>query len=259
MKNNLILSNLKSLAWRNFLVWVFLFLWFLIGWLGWNNEVFIPTLPEVIINTGKLLLTAEFWVHISTSFSIITIGFLLSVLVSVPIGIVMGSNLKVNSALQNFVELIRPISPLALYPLFIFSFGIGFMSKLAIVFWVSWIPLLFSIITGVQRINEDYLRMAKTLGASKIQMIREIILPAIIPWIITGMRLSIGSALLVIVAAEMIGSNRGIGFFILNASYTFKIVDLYSGIVVISIIGILINAFFLLWEKNTQNYNNKII
>lgn len=259
MKNDSILMNLKSFAWRNFLVWVFLFLWFTIGWLGWNNEVFIPTLPEVIINTGELLLTSEFLVHITTSLSVIIIGFLLSVLVAVPIGIIMGSNLKVNSALQNFIELIRPISPLALYPLFIFSLGIGFMSKLAIVFWVSWIPLLFSIITGVQRINDDYLRMAKILGASKRQMITEIVLPAIIPWVITGMRLSIGSALLVIVAAEMIGSNRGIGFFILNASYTFKIVDLYSGIVVISIIGILINAFFLLWEKKTHNYNNKTI
>jgi ABC-type nitrate/sulfonate/bicarbonate transport system permease component len=258
MKNESILLNIKNILWNNLLVLVLLVLWLVIGWLEWNNEVFVPSLSKVIINTVTLLLTVKFWTHIIASVSVIASGFLLSVLIAIPIGIIMGSYTKANSALQNFIELIRPISPLALYPLFIFMFGIGFMSKLMIVFWVSWVPLLFNVITGVQRINENYLRMAKTLGASKIQMLTEVILPAITPWIITGMRLAMGSALLVIVAAEMIGSNKGIGFFILNASYTFKIVDLYSGILVIAIIGILINACFLLWEKRTQIYNNKI-
>jgi len=249
------LSKLRSFLWRNFLVGAFLALWFAIGLLGKNNEAFIPSLPEVAVNTGRLLLTAEFWKHIIASSSVIASGFLLSVLVAVPIGVLMGSYAKTNSAMQNFIELIRPISPLALYPLFIFLFGIGFMSKLAIVFWVSWIPLLFNIITGTQRINENYLRMAKTLRASKVQIFTEITLPAIMPWLITGMRLAMGSALLVIVAAEMIGSNKGVGFFILNASYTFKIVDLYSGIVIIAMIGIIINMGFLFWEKRMQSYN----
>ena len=254
MRIKYIVSNLRSFLWRNLLVGTFLAFWLAIGLLEKNNETFIPSLPEVVVNTGRLLLMAEFWKHVLASISVIASGFLLSVFVAVPIGIIMGSYARVNSALQNFIELIRPISPLALYPLFIFLFGIGFMSKLAIVFWVSWIPLLFNIITGVQRVNEDYLRMAKTLHASKIQILTEVTLPAILPWIITGMRLATGSALLVIVAAEMIGSNQGIGFFILSASYTFKIVDLYSGIVVIAIIGILINAGFLAWEKRIQVY-----
>lgn len=253
--NPKMLSVINKLLERNLLVLALLVSWLVIGCLGLNNEVFIPTLPEVVHNTFALLLTAEFWTHIVASVDVIVSGFFLSVVVAVPIGILMGSYSRANSALQNFIELIRPISPLALYPLFIFLFGIGFVSKLMIVFWVSWIPLLFNIITGVQRINEDYLRMAKTLGATKIQMLTEIMLPAVTPWIITGMRLAMGSALLVIIAAEMIGSNHGIGFFILNASYTFKIVDLYSGIVIIAIIGILINTCFLLWEKRTQIYN----
>lgn len=252
------LLSLKRLLWRNLIVLTLLVLWFIAGWIGWNNEVFVPSLPAVLANTSKLLVTAQFWSHIIASVSVIASGFLVAILVAVPIGIIMGAYAKMNSALQNFIELVRPLSPLALYPLFIYLFGIGFMSKLAIVFWVAWIPLLFNVITGVQKINEDYLRMAKTLGASKIQILVEIILPAITPWIITGMRLAIGSSLLVIIAAEMIGSNKGIGFFILNASYTFKIVDLYSGILIISIIGIITNACFLWWEKNTQIYHNKI-
>jgi NitT/TauT family transport system permease protein len=202
----------------------------------------------------KLLFTFELWGHILASLEIIFVGFILSVLIAVPVGIMMGYYSRVNSTMRNFIELIRPISPLALYPLFIFIFGIGFMSKLAIVFWVSWIPLLFNTISGVKKTNEHYLHMAKILGATNMQIITNIILPAILPWVITGMRLAMGSALLVIVAAEMIGSNHGIGFFILNASYTFKIVDLYSGILVIAIIGIIINKVFSSLEKASKIY-----
>jgi len=124
------------------------------------------------------------------------------------------------------------------------------MSKLAIVFWVAWIPILLNTITGVQGIENQYIRMAKIAGANRFQLLKEIIIPATLPNIITGMRLAMGSALLVIVAAEMIGSNNGIGFFILNASYTFQIADIYSGIVIIAVIGIVINKFFLLLEKS---------
>lgn len=258
MNTVITLSRLKNLLWNNFIILILAFYWFIAGYFGWNNEVFIPTLPEVLINTFNLLQAEKFWSHILSSLGVIFSGFALSFIVAMPVGIIMGSFARMNAALRNFIELIRPISPLALYPLFIYLFGIGFMPKLIIVFWVSWIPLLFNIITGVQCVNEDYLRMAKTFGATRKQTLREIILPAITPWIITGMRLSIGSSLLVIVAAEMIGSNTGIGFFILNASYTFRIVNLYSGILIIAIIGILINLFFLWWEKNIKIYNNKI-
>jgi len=258
MKILLTLSKLKKLLWNNFIILILAFCWLIAGYFGWNNEVFIPALPKVLINTLSLLQTEKFWGHIISSLGVILGGFVLSLIIAIPIGIIMGSYTRMNAALRSFIELIRPLSPLALYPLFIYLFGIGFMPKLIIVFWVSWIPLLFNIITGVQRVNEDYLRMAKTFGATRKQILIEILLPAIQPWVITGMRLSIGSSLLVIVAAEMIGSNNGIGFFILNASYTFQIVNLYSGILVIAIIGILINTFFIWWEKTIINYNNKI-
>lgn len=258
MKILLTLSKLKNLLWNNFIILILVSCWLIAGYFGWNNEVFIPPLPEVLINTLSLLQTEKFWGHIISSLGVILGGFVLSLVIAIPIGIIMGSYTRMNAALRNFIEMIRPLSPLALYPLFIYLFGIGFMPKLIIVFWVSWIPLLFNVITGVQRVNEDYLRMAKTFGATRKQILIEILLPAIKPWVITGMRLSIGSSLLVIVAAEMIGSNNGIGFFILNASYTFQIVNLYSGILVIAIIGILINTFFIWWEKTIINYNNKI-
>lgn len=255
MKILFTLSRLKNLLWNNFIILILAFSWLIAGYFGWNNEVFIPTLPEVLTNTLNLVKTERFLGHIISSLGVIFSGFVLSFIVAIPIGVIMGSFVRMNAALRNFIELIRPLSPLALYPLFIYLFGIGFISKLVIVFWVSWIPLLFNIITGVQHVNEDYLRMAKTFGSTRKQILVEILLPAIKPWVITGMRLSIGSSLLVIVAAEMIGSNNGIGFFILNASYTFRIADLYSGILVIAIIGILINTFFLWWEKTIINYN----
>lgn len=245
-------SLVKEFILRNFIIVVVISIWLVFGWIGLLDEVFIPRLPAVIANTLQLLIGPDLWVHIFSSLQIILIGFLLSVVVAVPVGIIMGHYLTANSVLKNFIEFVRPISPLALYPLFIFLFGIGFISKLAIVFWVSWIPLLFNTISGVRKTNEHYLRMAKTLGASKMQIFIEIILPATLPWIITGMRLAMGSALLVIVAAEMIGSNRGIGFFILNASYTFKIVDLYTGIIVIAFIGIIFNAGFIILEKKAR-------
>lgn len=247
-------SLITEFIMRNSLIVVIMFAWLILGWVGLLDEVFIPKLPAIVTNTLQSLMKFDVWVHIWSSLEIILVGFLLSVIVAIPIGIFMGYYSIVNLTLRNFIEFVRPISPLALYPLFIFLFGIGFMSKLAIVFWVSWIPLLFNTISGVRKTNDHYLRMARVLGATKMQIIVEIIFPAILPWILTGMRLAMGSALLVIVAAEMIGSNHGIGFFILNASYTFKILDLYTGIIIIAFIGIIINAGFLVLEKRIRAY-----
>jgi len=235
---------------NNLILIIFLCMWLILGFFGLLNPVFIPTLPKVVDNTINLLLKPDIWNHIYASLKVIAAGFLLSMLVALPMGIGMGMFSRVNELFKNFIELVRPISPLALYPLFIFFFGIGFMSKLAIVFWVAWIPILLNTITGVQGIENQYVRMAKIAGANRFQLLKEIIIPATLPNIITGMRLAMGSALLVIVAAEMIGSNNGIGFFILNASYTFQIADIYSGIVIIAVIGIVINKFFLLLEKS---------
>jgi len=249
MKFNFFQKLLK----QNLILLVFFSGWLLLGFLELLNPVFVPTLPKIVVNTFDLLLQVDIWEHIYSSLKIIMTGFVISVAVALPLGIGMGLVVHVNELCKNFIELIRPISPLALYPLFIFFFGIGFMSKLAIVFWVTWIPILLNTIIGVQKIDVQYIRMAKIAGANKWQLLKEIIIPASSPYIITGMRLAAGSALLVIVAAEMIGSNTGIGFFILNASYTFQILDIYSGIIVIAVIGIIINYFFLALEKK-MNY-----
>lgn len=255
MENSFI-KRASRLLIDNLIIIMLLLVWFILGELGLLHSVFIPNLLSVIKNTSDLFVSGEIIAHLYSSVKIILVGFLLSCFIAVPLGVFMGSLDVVNKLLQNFIELIRPISPIALFPLFIFLFGIGFIAKLAIVIWVSWIPILFNTIIGVKKVNPQYIKLAKVLGANRKQIIFDVVIPSALPFIITGMRLAIGSSLLVIVAAEMIGSNQGLGFFILNASSTFQIEDLYSGIISVAFLGISLNSIFLFLDKRLKNLYN---
>lgn len=239
---------------RSSILFILVVIWVLSDALNITNTMFIPHFNDLVINTIALMQTTQFWSHIWSSVQIIIGGFILSAIVAIPFGLLMGYLPSFYALFDNLIELVRPLSPLALYPLFIYLFGIGYISKLAIVFWVSWIPILLNTVSGVRHVPAVYLQLGKIYKANTIQMFKEIIVPAILPNILVGARLAMGSALLVIVAAEMIGSSKGLGFFILNASQTFKITNLYSGILVIGILGVIINTFFISLEKHISRY-----
>jgi len=176
----------------------------------------------------------------------IGVGFGLATLLGLTMAILCRVFETVDYATATLVELIRGIAPLALLPAFMLIFGIGFISKVAVIVWVAWIPIFLNTLQGMKSADPLLIKAARSMGSTKLQIAFKVILPAAAPFIVTGLRLAMGSAFLVLVAAEMLGENSGLGFYILDMSQTFEIPEMYAAIFMIGILGLLLNIAFLL-------------
>lgn len=209
------------------------------------DSPFAPLPSSVLYTTYNLLRTGILVNQILASLCRIAVGYGLGLLVGLIAAVLCSNSRFVEYVMVPFVDLIRCIAPLALLPVFLFLFGIGFVSKVAIIFWVSWVPVFLNTFQGMKSVDQRVIKAARSIGLKKTQIAIKVILPSAAPFIIAGMRLGIGSAFLVLVAAEMIGANSGLGFYILETSQTFKIKEMYSAIIVIAAIGFMINFFFV--------------
>lgn len=237
-------------------VFLVIILWEAVVRGGIAESVFLPPPSVVLLNTVELILSNKLTREITSSMNRIFVGFGISIIIGL-VSAILSYCFKVFEKMINpLVELIRTLAPLALLPLFMLIFGIGFSSKVAILVWVSWVPIFMNTLQGFKNVDSLFIKVAKSFGASRTQIITKLIIPSAAPYIITGLRLGMGSAFLSLVAAEMLGSNSGLGFFILEASQTFRIIDMYSAIVVIGIIGYLINWFFIMLSRKLTPWNN---
>jgi NitT/TauT family transport system permease protein/taurine transport system permease protein len=135
-------------------------------------------------------------------------------------------------------ELVRPIPPLGLIPLFILWFGIGELSKILLIFMAVFLIMMVNAQAGARSCAVDALRAAQSMGAGRWQVFRFVVLPSALPQIMTGLRISMGTALTILVASELLGGDRGLGFLILDASSFFRTTYVFAGIVLIGLIGL---------------------
>ncbi len=173
----------------------------------------------------------------------VLIGYSLAVLVAVPLGVFMGMSKLAQSSLNPYVQLLKPVSPLAWLPVGLFVFRNSEITGIFVIFITSIWPTLINTAFGVSSINPDYLKVSKSLGASKSTTIRRVILPAIMPNILAGMRISMGTAWLVIVAAEML-LGTGIGYFIWNEWNNLSLENIFVAIIIIGFTGFILDQFF---------------
>jgi ABC-type nitrate/sulfonate/bicarbonate transport system permease component len=146
--------------------------------------------------------------------------------------------------LDPLVELLRPISPLAIFPLALLWFGIGDASKVFIIALVASFPVILNTYAGVRGIEPNLFRAAQSMGASPLEIFTSIVLPGSLPQILTGVRLAWGISLIVIIAAEMVGASVGIGYMVLEAQQTFRTERVFAGIIVIGLFGFLTDLGF---------------
>ena len=155
-------------------------------------------------------------VHLGYSIARVLVGFALAVLVAVPIGFLIGSSRTFQGALDPFIQVLKPVSPLAWLPLALYTIKDAQASSIFVIFVCSIWPTLLNTSFGVMRVRQEWLNVARTLEVSRARLVRHVLLPAALPTIFAGMRISIGIAWLVIVAAEMLVGGTGIGYFIWN-------------------------------------------
>lgn len=186
-------------------------------------------------------------------------GFGLAVIVAIPLGLLMGTLPFVYRLLEPITEIIRPIPSSAYIPVAILFLGIGNEMKIFVIFLACIFPVLLNTYGGVRSVDPVLIDTGRTFGVSRAKALWQIVLPAALPSILTGMRISIGIALIVAVVAEMISGNSGIGYYILDMQRVFRVPEMFAGIFTLGLLGYLINfiflrieAYFLRW-RGTSN------
>jgi nitrate/nitrite transport system permease protein len=183
-------------------------------------------------------------VQLAYSIGRVLLGFGLAALVAVPIGFLIGMSPLVYRALDPFIQVLKPISPLAWMPLALFTLKDSNVSAVFVIFVCSIWPMLINTAFGVASVRRDWLNVARTLEVSPVRKAFAVILPAAAPTIMTGMRISIGIAWLVIVAAEMLVGGTGIGYFVWNEWNNLSITNILSGILAIGLVGMALDFMF---------------
>ncbi|PLK49100.1 nitrate ABC transporter permease [Uliginosibacterium sp. TH139] len=169
-------------------------------------------------------------------------GYLLAALVAIPLGFAIGMSPLIYRALDPFIQILKPISPLAWMPLALYTIKDSGISAIFVIFICSIWPMLINTAFGVASVRRDWLNVARTLEVSRLRTAFLVILPAAAPTIMTGMRISIGIAWLVIVAAEMLVGGTGIGYFVWNEWNNLSITNIFTAILLIGLVGMLLDT-----------------
>lgn len=203
-----------------------------------GSELF-PTPLEVSAGIVELATKGLLVKYVVASLFRVTIGFGLAVLVGVPLGLICGWIPALTRALNPMIQVLRPISPIAWIPVAILWFGVDDRAPIFLIFLASVFPITVSSMAAVQSIQPVYLRAARNFGLGRAELFRRVILPATLPQILTAIRIALGIAWLVVVAAEMIAVNSGLGFLIIDARNAGKRYDLVvAGMILIGLIGL---------------------
>src|ERR1044071_3279695 len=214
-----------------------------------THSVIFPTPWQVVTGTLELARDGTLWEHIGASLFRVGAGFGLAVLFAIPLGLWMGWVRGAFITLNPLFQILRPISPIAWIPLAILWFGVGNASPIYLIFIASVFPMIVQTTVGVHTIERRYLRAAENFGVPRDKLFRQVVLPATLPQIITGMRIGLGVAWLVVVAAEMIALRSGLGYMIMDARNAGNRYDLVvAGMIIIGLIGLMLDGFMRLLE-----------
>jgi NitT/TauT family transport system permease protein len=245
---------MKRRIWQFLIIILVLSLWEFLPAAGIVNPKFLTPASEVFRTLWQLIQAGELHRHFLVSLKRIAFGLGLAMVVACPLGLVMGWFRGLELSIDAPLQAGRQVSALALFPAFILFFGIGELSKIVIIFWASVWPVLLNTITGVKSIDPLLIKSARSMDASELTLFRKVVLPASAPSIFTGVRLGASYAFMVLVAAEMIGANAGLGFLVLNSQETFKIPEMYAAITALGLFGLTINNLLLSFEKRVSRW-----
>jgi NitT/TauT family transport system permease protein len=228
--------------------------WEVFPQVGLLDSYFIPPLHVVLQAWWELATSGELVRDLLASLLRSGAGFLLATTLAIPLGAAIAWYRPVREFFQPVLEVFRNTAALALLPVFTLILGIGETSKIAIVTYACFFPILLSTITGVATVDTQLLRSAKVLGLSPLATFRKVVFPAAIPTIFTGIRISGAAAILVLIAAELIGANSGLGFLISYAQYNFLIPKMYAAILTTSALGLAVNYALVALERRFSRW-----
>jgi NitT/TauT family transport system permease protein len=216
-----------------------LVVWEVVARLGWVPVLFLPSPLGVLTEGWDMVRSGELGGHVASSLSRLLLGFAVGATLGVAVGIAVGFFAVAEAVGTPLIAATFPIPKIALLPLLILWLGIGEPSKVAVIALGVFFPMAINTFTGVRQADPLLVRAAVAFGARRWSVIRKVVLPSALPMIFAGLRLGAGTALLLLVAAEMIAVESGIGFLVLHAGNLMQTTKLMVGIVVLSLLGVL--------------------
>ena len=213
------------------------------------NPALIPTPGEVVSVTVAALRDGTLLRNLLTSLARVVQGFGIAAVAALTLGTLAALCTPLRLMLEPVIEFVRPIPPLAFLPMFLVWFGLGETSKVAFIAYTTFFPMFVGVVASVLRVDVMLLRAAASLGASRADLVRRVVLPAALPGIIVALRLGFGLALFVIVGAEFIGADAGLGNLIMDGRTFFNPPVIVMGALVLGFLGSLVNALLLTVER----------
>jgi len=236
---------------------------------AYNLQLILPPPLAVAVTIWKTLtLNAEPWLygpniyeHLASSFVRAITGFSVAAVFAIPLGLLVGRSRAVREYVDPVIRSLYPIPGIAWIPMAILWFGLGNTAVIFVVFIAEFFPLYFNTEAGARNINPILVDAARCFGAKRFTLLRRVILPASIPYIITGMRIALGGAWRMIVAGEMLASQSGIGSVLMESRYQFRATDLMMAMILISIVGYATERLIVgtLEKKTTEKWEVKVL
>jgi ABC-type nitrate/sulfonate/bicarbonate transport system permease component len=223
--------------------------WEFAAWAGWLNPLIVPPPSKILTLFADLVGSGQIPMQIFVSMKRALAGYFLAAAVFIPLGIFMGLSPTIYRLFEVIVEMLRPVPPPVVIPVALLFFGLGDEMKVFVIFFSCAWPVLLNTIDGVRGIDWVLLNTAKTFGLTRAQIIRQVILPACSPQIMTGLRVSLPIMLILVVISEMVGSTDGIGYFVLDSQRRFKVAQMYAGMLALALLGYTLNQIFNLLQR----------
>ncbi|UWQ18462.1 ABC transporter permease [Jannaschia sp. M317] len=209
---------------------------------GWMSRLTLPLPSEVADTFRQLYVTGALWDHLLPSLSRFAVGAALGTVAGIGVGTLIGLFGLVRAGLVPVVAALFPVPKIALLPLFVIWFGIGEGSKYALIAFGTFTPMVVATYGAVDNVDRTLIRMGQSFGLSWGSIVRKIVLPGAMPGILSGLRIGLAIAIILLVAAEMLGATHGIGAYILEAGSLYDLERLFAGVVILSVLGIAVSA-----------------
>jgi NitT/TauT family transport system permease protein len=227
-------------------------IWELLVHRGAVNPVLISAPSRIAVALGDLWTTGELAAHAWISGAELAVGFGLAILAGVPVGFAAALSDRVRWSIEPMLNALNATPTIALIPLIIIWFGIGFWDKVAIVCLGAFLQIALSTLAGLRLVNPNLLRVAQSFAATRRRTVLTVVVPSSVPFILIGLRLGLGRALVGVVAAEFVASTGGLGFMITRAGSYFQTAKVFAGILIVAAMGIVGTWLIRLWEQRVE-------
>jgi NitT/TauT family transport system permease protein len=221
---------------------------------GFISPLTLPKPSDVWGTFAELFESGLLWKHLGPSLSRLAVGGALGAIAGIGVGILIGLFSLIRAGLVPVVAAIFPIPKIALLPLFVIWFGIDEGSKYALIAFGTFTPTVVATYGAVDNVDRTLIRMGQSFGLPWLSIVRKIVIPGALPGILSGLRISLAIAIILLVAAEMLGAEYGIGAYILQAGSLYDLERLFAGVVILSILGVLLSFVIGLIEKRVLRW-----